>query len=209
MAVDALRGRGAYRCGCGARIHLTVPPPKPLCCGPVSEGVRCVRSVIRESAEHGFHLCRKHFDQYLEYLKRRDWYLKAIESDESLRRECRADERSRQERALESARSEGRMVVYYVRIGHYIKIGTTTSFKYRMVSLMPDEILATEPGHVELEKARLKQFAHLKIPLGRERFRPAPELLDHIKMIRAHFGPPAGRYPQKMQLTAQIDHQEV
>jgi hypothetical protein len=151
--------------------------------------------VVPGSREHGLSLCGEHLERHEEYL-RRQAKLEAWEAQDLARaQQYRQDERSRTEQRLDAARKEGRMVVYYVRIGSYIKIGTTTSFKYRMTSLMPDEILATEPGHEELERMRHKQFAHLRIPLGRERFRPDPELMDHIRMIRKHYGEPTDRYP--------------
>ncbi len=75
-------------------------------------------------------------------------------------------------------------VVYYVRIGDHIKIGTTTAFGSRMMALMPDEILAIEEGDHRVEKARLRQFDACKAPKGREYFWPAPELVAHIAEVK-------------------------
>ena len=75
-----------------------------------------------------------------------------------------------------------------MRIQQQIKIGTTTNMMIRMSKLMIDEILATEPGSADLEKARHKQFAHLHV--RGERFAMGEDLLSHIAMIREHFGPP-------------------
>lgn len=83
--------------------------------------------------------------------------------------------------------------VYYVRIGDRIKIGVTGGFRQRMAVLMPDEILAVEPGSPELERARHKQFRHLQI--RGERFSPAEDLLSHIAMIRDHYPDLAGVLP--------------
>jgi len=195
MRVDTLRGKGAYRCGCGVRVQAETPKANPLCVGVVEDKSQCGFVVVAASRDHGLALCGKHLERHEEYL-RRQAKLDAWEANDlKASRQHHIDERTRVQKRLDSAREEGRMVVYYVRIGSYIKIGTTTSFKYRMTSLMPDEILATEPGHEELERLRHKQFAHLRIPLGRERFRADPELTNHIQMIREHYGEPTDRYP--------------
>jgi hypothetical protein len=75
-------------------------------------------------------------------------------------------------------------VIYYVRIGYHIKIGTTVDLTTRMNSLMPDHFLATEPGDRDLERRRHDQFRHL-LAKGREYFNPGPDLLAHIASLRA------------------------
>lgn len=71
-------------------------------------------------------------------------------------------------------------VVYYVRIGELIKIGTTGNLKSRMASYPPTrELLATEPGGVGVESQRLCRFVQYR-EMGREWFRPGPDLLAHI-----------------------------
>lgn len=84
-------------------------------------------------------------------------------------------------------------VVYYVRRSHLIKIGTTTRLHTRMNALMPDEILAIEPGDWRLELERHRQFKVLRATPGGEYFYPSPELRDHIAEVRAaHGSPPPG-----------------
>lgn len=87
---------------------------------------------------------------------------------------------------------DAQSVVYYIREpNECIKIGYTTNMRSRLTGLRMDEssVLATEPGGYDLEQMRHRQFADLRI--GRhERFRPEPELLSHIEMIRGHFGDP-------------------
>ena len=84
-------------------------------------------------------------------------------------------------------------VVYYVRRGEFIKIGTTMRLKNRMAALVPDEVLAVEPGSFPLESQLHKRFAHLRAPFMREYFRIEPELIDHIaKVVELHGPPPAG-----------------
>lgn len=84
-------------------------------------------------------------------------------------------------------------IVYYVRRGELIKIGTTADPITRFDRLMPDEILAFEPGDVEQETLRHRQFDHLR---GHgEHFRSAPELLEHIRQIRHLHGDPDPSWP--------------
>lgn len=81
--------------------------------------------------------------------------------------------------------SVGNAVVYYVQVGEHIKIGTTTNIKSRMVAYPPNRrLLATEPGHEELEAERHREFSGL-LDMGREWFRPGPALIDHINALRA------------------------
>lgn len=86
-------------------------------------------------------------------------------------------------------RYAGQAVVYYVRIHDRVKIGTTANMRERMHILLPDEVLATEPGFRELESLRHAQFAHLRIKGPGERFAPAEDLMSHIRMLNMHFGP--------------------
>jgi hypothetical protein len=80
-------------------------------------------------------------------------------------------------------------VVYYLRFGNLIKIGTTSSLYTRVRELRPDEILAAEPGYRALEAQRHQQFARHRVE--RELFAPAPTLLDHIHEVVAQHGHPA------------------
>jgi ribosomal protein L37AE/L43A len=97
------------------------------------------------------------------------------------------------EEALSNAtKARQQSVVYYVREApEIIKIGTTINLINRLSALRVDHdaLLATEPGGRSLEQMRHKQFAH--VSLGKwERFRSEPDLLDHIAMLRKHFGDP-------------------
>jgi hypothetical protein len=91
--------------------------------------------------------------------------------------------------ALASAKS----IVYYIRRGEVIKIGTTSVPVMRFTALLPDEILAFEPGTVREETCRHRQFAHLRCQ--GEHFRPAPELLAHIRCMRQLHGEPDPAWP--------------
>ena len=52
-------------------------------------------------------------------------------------------------------------IVYYIRRGSLIKIGTTTDPMKRFRDLLPDEICAIEPGGTGQEALRHRQFRHL------------------------------------------------
>lgn len=84
-------------------------------------------------------------------------------------------------------------VVYYFRRGRLIKIGTTVALKRRMTELMPDEVLAIEPGGEDVERSRHRQFRSLVTRPRGEYFFPGPDLLGHISQVRAdHGAPPRG-----------------
>lgn len=75
-------------------------------------------------------------------------------------------------------------VVYYVRLGDLIKIGTTRNLAARLPGIGPVTLLVTEPGSYNLERMRHNQFiaAHHK----GEWFHPSEDLLSHIEMLRKH-----------------------
>jgi hypothetical protein len=90
---------------------------------------------------------------------------------------------------------ERRSIVYFIRRGELIKIGTTTNPVERFKSLMPDEILAFEPGGVDEERARHRQFSASRIAKKGEYFRPTDELNAHIAMMRRQHGDPDAAWP--------------
>lgn len=124
-------------------------------------------------------------------------------TEEELAAKQRANrERARQDREAEAqkwidlhaARDQWREsdgIVYYILRGELIKIGTTTRPIKRFATLMPDAVLATEPGDVELEKIRHGQFEDMRNPkVGNEYFHPEPPLLAHIRALREEHGTP-------------------
>jgi hypothetical protein len=84
-------------------------------------------------------------------------------------------------------------IVYYIRRSHLVKIGTTVEPANRFRELLPNEILAFEPGGTAEESFRHRQFAHLKV--RREHFRPEPELMAHIQFMRDLHGDPDPSWP--------------
>lgn len=73
-------------------------------------------------------------------------------------------------------------VVYYVRFGDRVKIGYTTNLAARLTAIPHDEVLATEPGTMQDERARHRQFADLRIT--GEWFTYAEPLVSHIVALR-------------------------
>lgn len=75
-------------------------------------------------------------------------------------------------------------VVYYIRFGERIKIGTSSNPRSRIAALPHDEVLAFERGGREVEQRRHAQFAALRWP-GSEWFRADGELLAHVALVGA------------------------
>lgn len=80
-------------------------------------------------------------------------------------------------------------IVYYIRRGALVKIGTTTRPRRRFEALLPDEIMAIEPGDRSIEAARHRQFRHLR-QSDMEYFTQAADLSAHIRRMRAMHGEP-------------------
>jgi hypothetical protein len=207
MTLDALRGKGAYRCGCGVRIKVEVPPPSTDRCAWNKAGSRCTNIVTVNAAE-SVALCLAHQAEW-----RTQWfpeeskgqrynrlgiicdcdYAKMDESQDLpwyIAMRMRADGASTEDidRAVYEAWLRRRVhapVVYYVRIGQHIKIGTSTNLKKRLAAYPLGELLATEPGSYDIESQRLSQFAHL-LAHRREYFTPATDLLEHIAALPLH-----------------------
>lgn len=89
-------------------------------------------------------------------------------------------------RQADKGNREG-LVVYYIRIGDYIKIGFTSRLKDRIHGLRVtrDDVLAIEPGGRELEAQRHEEFATERVHRRRENFFPSTGLLAHIESCRA------------------------
>lgn len=72
--------------------------------------------------------------------------------------------------------------IYFVQFGDRIKIGFTTNMKQRMKVIPKDQILATTPGSLGVERRIHNRFAHLRIT--GEWFRADKELLDYVEFVR-------------------------
>ncbi|MEU6674781.1 GIY-YIG nuclease family protein [Streptomyces sp. NPDC046925] len=73
-------------------------------------------------------------------------------------------------------------VVYYLRFCCRVKIGTTTNLTKRLYGIPHDELLAVEPGEVELESLRHRQFNANRIK--GEWFDMTQELFQHLLDLR-------------------------
>lgn len=86
------------------------------------------------------------------------------------------------ERIQQAVLRDPRSLVYYVRFGDRVKIGTTTALRHRLRNIPHDEILALEPGSYDIEHQRHEQFADLWVK--GEWFRYEEPLISHIAALR-------------------------
>ncbi|MFK0045520.1 GIY-YIG nuclease family protein [Streptomyces sp. NPDC090741] len=78
-------------------------------------------------------------------------------------------------------------VVYYIRFGDRIKIGTTKDLRRRLAALPHDELLAVEPGGYDIEASRHRQFQPHRI--SGDWFKAHADLASHAACVREqHFG---------------------
>lgn len=84
-------------------------------------------------------------------------------------------------------------VVYYIRRGKRVKIGTSGNPRRRLASLPHDELLAFERGGRQLEQRRHAQFADHRMGSS-EWFEAHETLTEHICEISAGIEDPWSRY---------------
>jgi hypothetical protein len=81
-------------------------------------------------------------------------------------------------------------VVYYMRMGDLVKIGTSTNIRSRIATLNTQGVMAVEPGSYAVERERHAQFAHLR---GHgEWFILGEDLAAHIADVREQFAAETG-----------------
>ncbi|OQQ12984.1 hypothetical protein B0675_39905 [Streptomyces sp. M41(2017)] len=86
-------------------------------------------------------------------------------------------------------------IVYYAQRGSLVKIGYTSQPHKRFGNLIPDAVLAWEPGGRPEEAARHEEFKALRISRGAEYFH-RDEILDaHIEAVRSAHGSPDPSWP--------------
>jgi T5orf172 domain len=85
---------------------------------------------------------------------------------------------------IEVDRSKGQPFVYFIRLGPYVKIGTSSDVRGRIgaLSLAPGNLLAVIPGSFEVEKSAHKRFSALRA--FREWFYLQDELLAYVKDLQ-------------------------
>lgn len=75
-------------------------------------------------------------------------------------------------------------IVYFIRFGDRVKVGTTTRICLRLSALPYDEMLAYEPGDRTQEQRRHAQFADYVVPGQREWFYAVPAVLNAARELR-------------------------
>lgn len=75
-------------------------------------------------------------------------------------------------------------IVYYLKFGDRIKIGTTTNLRKRLLDIPHDQVLAVEPGGLAMERRRHLQFRSHRI--SGEWFTAGDDLMRHIKALQGN-----------------------
>lgn len=87
--------------------------------------------------------------------------------------------------------------VYFLRVDDLIKIGYSTQPHRRLREYPPNaEVLAVIPGTKKSEAALHGRF-RFALQRGREWFRPADEILEYVKEMVEHYGPPGPEYTNR------------
>ena len=97
-------------------------------------------------------------------------------------------------------------VVYYLRQGDRVKIGTTFQPRQRFAAIWHEELLAFERGDRVLERQRHDQFADERYP-GSEWFRMSRRLRRHVASIAAGIDDPWAQHARWIsEAYARISH---
>lgn len=177
MATDGCAGRGAYRCGCGARIRIA---------DDAAGRRQCWFAGCSESATTGepLNFCPEHereaVNRLAHLIVRFDWGA-VLDASVAIDDVNRPLDNYRQPTGL----SEG--WVYFMRRERLIKIGTTLNPRRRAQELN-GTILAKCLGSYTEEAQLHAKFAALR--RHGEWFEPGPELMRLINAIRAEQGLP-------------------
>lgn len=95
--------------------------------------------------------------------------------------ECHINKFCGDRKTLMAITAADRNVVYYMRLGNRAKIGISRNLKRRLAEINPEDCMAFELGHRELEVKRHKQFAHLRV--SGEWFELADDLIRHVNTL--------------------------
>lgn len=197
MAPDHRAGPQSYRCGCRATVRLAgLPDDDPRRC-PIRIGQRICRGPKPPEAAVCQPCTVRLADQAM---TDPDVVEQLAENRGAL--DFFGIRKQRTDRMLEEWAAQTRIdrrpdaprcgVVYYAELRPgIVKIGTTLNLAARMSSLHvpPASVIAAEPGTYDVEKARHRQFAHLRIG-QREDFRVDNDLHAHVEGIAAEHGNP-------------------
>lgn len=84
-------------------------------------------------------------------------------------------------------------VVYYLRLGDRMKIGTSGNLRQRLTAIPHDELVALELGNRLIERQRHTQFAADRLGKS-EWFTASNAILDHAAQLNAGTGGPWANY---------------
>jgi hypothetical protein len=151
------------------------------CTAQARDGSFCDAATIEDAP---FPICIEHAAAVLQFLR---GYIEYFESAPLELRLLALDKThvvEKNEAKMAEKQRAPHELIYYLQVGALIKIGYTARLKQRLAAYPPDSrLLAFEPGNMGLEERRHRQFsAHLKH--GKEWFKPAPELIEHINKLR-------------------------
>ncbi|MGY1579162.1 GIY-YIG nuclease family protein [Streptomyces sp. MN13] len=178
MSLDGRAGRGAYQCGCGARIRITQAEPQFRRCwfAGCSEGA---------STQEPLNLCPEHERETVNRLAhlvvRFDWGA-VLDASLAIDPSNRAVDSYRQTAAI-----PGTSWVYFMRRERLIKIGTSTDVLRRAKTLNATVLVKCLGSYSEEQQLHAKFAAHRR---HGEWFEPVPELMRLINAIRAEQGLP-------------------
>ena len=195
MRLDPLQGKGAFRCGCGARAVVALPSETPP--------VHCVWRDCRlvPVRDYEVPLCADHAKRLKEQLnigpeveykadlmRRAYWGEELTEQERADLAEAEREFHDHARFSTERERAERKSAsrVYFMRHDRIIKIGFSIDPAKRSQSLAGAVILATEPGGRRDEEALHARFCHLR--LHGEWFSPGPDLIEYINRLRAKTG---------------------
>lgn len=146
---------------------------------------------LKEEYEHGT-ICMK---CQIDIMGNLEKFVAMPEMSEAMYREARRrTELAKQEVLQENRRlkadPDSTGYVYYMRINGQIKIGYTANLRQRSRNYPPGtELVATEPGTLELERRRHTQFSR-DLARGREWFRESEQLTTHMRELVGTHGVP-------------------
>lgn len=187
-------------CGGCVNVKLDIDPGRSVQCGALHKGMTCGRSVLNGDMVCG--RCQEDIAREFAQTRRGAEVLGGIISGarllherRKLEQQQRAEDARRRAETKAATEAAAVHVVYYVRLGrNHIKIGTTGDLRRRMTELRvvnDTNLLAAEPGNADLERQRHDQFRKWRYHgRHREDFAEAPDLLAHIRDVRAEHGDP-------------------
>lgn len=176
MTADALRGAGAFRCGCGVRVKLEciAPPPRSVCAADGCRNLAIEGTVVRLCKDHRSELV----NELAPFIARRQGWLAAYGPDYDPQQYQTPKERSDYDPRPDTADS----FVYFIQRERLIKIGFSVD-PIRRAADLGGAVLATIPGGRAVERQTHQRFAHLR-DRG-EWFQPGPDLLAYVNELRS------------------------